>query len=196
MERETLAAIFNDFDVFNKQDPSQEELEGKSVPKEFAYAVRMSSRLDEYDPNASPAVKLAARCQHIGRWKIPRSSYPMDKVGYIKWRNELKKFHAETAGSIMEKHRVDRDLIDRVKFLVQKKDLKNDPETQTLEDVVCLVFLEHYLEEFAGKHPEDKLIDILAKTWRKMSPRAQKAALKIAYSDRIGRLLEQVLDRK
>ena len=177
-----LLLAFQQFDETNKQDPNTEVFEGTTYPKEVLYGIRMTERLNAFDPNASEALRLTARCQHICRWEIPRESYEMNREGYLRWRQELKKFHATKAASILEDIGYDKETIDNVKFLLQKKQLKKNEETQTLEDVICLVFLEFYFEPFAHKHPEDKTIDILQKTWRKMSTRGQEAALKLPLS--------------
>ncbi|MEP2690391.1 DUF4202 domain-containing protein [Maribacter dokdonensis] len=177
-----LLLAFQQFDEANKQDPNTEVFEGTTYPKEVLYGIRMTERLNAFVPNASEALRLTARCQHICRWEIPRESYEMNREGYLRWRQELKKFHATKAASILEDIGYDRETIDNVKFLLQKKQLKKNEETQTLEDVICLVFLEFYFEPFAHKHPEDKTIDILQKTWRKMSTKGQEAALKLPLS--------------
>ena len=166
-------------DRANSQDPNRESWQGEDYPKELLYAQRMTDRLSEFAPDASEALQLAARCQHICRWEIPRESYPMDRTGYLKWRNELKAFHAEKAESILKEAGYEQELIDRVKFLLLKKQLRRDAETQTLEDVICLIFLQYYFEPFSHKYEEEKLIDILQKTWRKMSDAGQAAALKL-----------------
>lgn len=168
------------FDAANAQDPNQEIVDGQSVPKELLYAQRMTDMQQRYAPDASEAVQLAVRAQHIQRWKSPRSDYPMDKKGYMLWRTQLYKFHAETAGALMKSVGYDDDMIDRVKFIVGKKELKTNPETQMMEDVVDLVFIEHYMLAFAGQHPEydeEKWILIIRKTWQKMSDRAHAFAL-------------------
>ncbi|WP_430428735.1 DUF4202 domain-containing protein [Maribacter litoralis] len=177
-----LLLAFKYFDEANKQDPNTEIFEGTTYPKEVLYGIRMTERLNAFDPNASEALRLTARCQHICRWEIPRESYEMNREGYLRWRQELKKFHATKAASILKDVGYDKETIDNVKFLLQKKQLKKNEETQTLEDVICLVFLEFYFEPFAYKHPEDKTIDILQKTWRKMSLKGQEAALKLPLS--------------
>ncbi len=177
-----LLLAFQQFDEANKQDPNTEVFEGTTYPKEVLYGIRMTERLNAFDPNASEALRLTARCQHICRWEIPRESYEMNREGYLRWRQELKKFHATKAASILEDIGYDKETIDNVKFLLQKKQLKKNEETQTLEDVICLVFLEFYFEPFAHKHAEDKTIDILQKTWRKMSTKGQEAALELPLS--------------
>lgn len=184
------------FDAYNLNDPHQEICEGKLVSKEVLYGQRMSDRLDNFYPAAPEHLKLAARCQHIGRWEVPRESYPMDKKGYLQWRNVLKSHHAKLAEQILISCRYEQDTIDKVKALLQKKELFSNPDTQALEDVICLVFVEHYLEEFAEKHEPQKVVDILQKTLKKMSPRARDEAAKIPVSEKIQILLQQSLQAR
>ena len=168
----TLAA----FDAANAEDPNLDE----GQPKELLYAQRMSEMLARFAPDASEAVQLAVRAQHIQRWKTPRSRYPMDRQGYLQWRTGLYKFHAETAGRIMREAGYDEATIERVQAAVGKKALKVNPDTQLLEDVTDLVFLEHYLAGFAARHPdydEAKWIEIIRKTWQKMSQQARDFVL-------------------
>lgn len=193
MSVDKLHKAFALFDQANAQDPNVEVFEGKSYPKELLYAIRMTDKLDTFEPKASEPLKLTARCQHICRWEIPRESYPMDRPGYLKWRQDLKKFHAEKAGQILGEVGYSGEIIEKVAFLLEKKQLKKNPETQTLEDVICLVFLEFYFEAFAKKYEEDKLVDILQKTWRKMSDRGQAAALKLPLSTTALRLIGKAL---
>lgn len=174
---------FAAFDLANSQDPNQDWVDGEQQARELVYARRMTARLDAFCPDASLALQLAARCQHICRWKISRNDYPMDRAGYKRWRSDLAVFHGETAASILAPLGHDDALITRVKDLLLKRGLKRDPEVQTLEDVICLVFLEFYLEDFAAKHDEDKLIDIIRKTWNKMSSQGHEAALQLPLAD-------------
>ena len=168
------------FDKANAEDPNKEVADGKEYPKELLYAQRMTEMQERFAPDASEAVKLACRAQHIQRWKSPRSDYPMDKKGYMLWRTNLYKFHAETAGALMKSVGYDDAMIDRVKTIVGKKDLKINPETQLMEDVVDLCFIEHYMLHFAQQKPdydEAKWILIIKKTWDKMSESAHAFAL-------------------
>jgi len=169
------------FDAANKEDPNQQtDAEGKVWPKELLYSHRMARMQEGFAPDADDAVKLAVRAQHIQRWKSPRSDYPMDRTGYLKWRTDLYKFHAQTAGELLAQAGYDEEFVERVKKAVGKKAIKSNPDTQMLEDVANLVFIEHYMLDFAGKHPEydeDKWIDIIRKTWRKMSEQGQQFAL-------------------
>jgi len=167
-------------DAANSEDPNHETAAGKSWPKELLYSQRMSDMLQRYAPEADDAARLAIRAQHIQRWKSPRNAYPMDRQGYLQWRGELYKFHAETAAQLLMQAGYTEDFIKRVKRAVGKRGLKVNPDTQLLEDVTDLVFIEHYLLDFAGKHPEydeEKWLDIIRKTWKKMSDRARKFAL-------------------
>jgi len=175
----TLAA----FDAANLQDPNTEIVDSKAVAKEWIYAQRMSAQLHTFCEAPSEALQLATRSQHICRWKSPRSDYPMDRGGYKKWRLDLAQLHGEIAGGIMAEHGYDETMITRVQDLLLKRSLKRDEEVQALEDVICLVFIEFYLEDFAGKHDEEKLIDIIRKTWNKMSEKGHEAALKLPLSE-------------
>ncbi|HBK82428.1 MAG TPA: DUF4202 domain-containing protein [Flavobacterium sp.] len=170
-------------DATNAQDPNSEIDQLKTYPKELLYSNRMYKRLMEFYPSASEEVQIATKAQHICRWKMPRESYPMNRVGYLKWREELKKFHALTTANILEKAGYPPVFIARVSFLIEKKLLKKDPETQLLEDVICLVFLEFYFNDFAQKHDREKVKSIVQKTWNKMSEKGQQEALKINFSD-------------
>jgi len=188
---EQFEKAFAQFDSYNSKDPNKEEFKGKSHPKELLYATRMSEGLDLFMPGSPDYLKLAARCQHIGRWEIPRNSYPMDKKGYLQWRNTLKFHHAKIADEILTSCGYDKDTIEKVKFLLLKKELAKNADTQTLEDVICLVFIQYYLDEFAAKHEDEKVIDILRKTMKKMSPHAILDVGNISLPDRIKGLIQQ-----
>jgi len=175
-----FAAAIAQFDAANGQDPNRETSGGNSRPKELVYADRMSAMLARFVPDASEALKLAARCQHIERWKVPRSQYPQTRAGYQQWRASLRDFHADRAGGILRDVGYDDATIARVRGLIRKERMKSDPDAQALEDVVALVFLENYLEDFVATHAdydEAKFVDILQKTARKMSARGRVAAV-------------------
>lgn len=178
-DAERFKAAIERFDRFNGEDPNREVFEGREYPKELLYAERMTAWLARLAPDASEALRLAVRCQHIGRWTIARDRYPPGRKGYIQWRGALSRFHAETAGRVLTEVGYDAENIARVKKLLRKGGLKTDPETQLLEDVVCLVFLENYFADFSRKHADEKVIDIIRKTWVKMSPRGHREALKL-----------------
>ena len=187
--QDTLAA----FDAANAEDPNQSDDQGTLRPKEWLYGRRMSETLAAFRPEATEALQLAARCQHIRRWEIPRSDYPLGRTGYKKWRSQLALFHGEVAGKIMAEHGYEADTIQRIKDMLIKRHLKRDPEVQALEDVTCLVFLRFYLDDFAQKHDDEKLIDILQKTWKKMSEEGHAAALQLPLSPEMGALVERAL---
>ena len=189
MLTQVIAAI----DLANQQDPNVEMVDGKAIAKEVLYSQRMSNCLQQFAPDASEALQIAARAQHIRRWTIPRSDYPSGRQGYQQWRVYLGKFHAQTTTALMAEAGYTDAMQSRVADLLQKKAIKRDAETQCLEDVICLVFIQYYLEDFAAKHDEDKLIDIIRKTWNKMSAEGHAAALKVTLpvplTDLIGKAL-------
>ena len=172
-----LSTAVSRIDAANAEDPNRSVVDGKPVPHELHYSRRMTEWLDRLEPEASAALRLAVRCQHLQRWTIPRSQYPMTRAGYHRWRTDLGRFHADRAAEILRGAGYDDDTIARVQSLVRKEGLKSDPETQTLEDVACLVFLEDEFADFAARHDEAKVINILVRTWGKMSERGRAAAL-------------------
>ena len=170
------------FDDANAEDPVLERVEGEDLPKELVYGRRMSRWLERLAPDAPESVKLAARAQHIRRWEVPRDTYPEGRAGYLKWRTDLHKRHADIAATILQDVGYDDETIGRVRTLLRKRGLKTDPDVQLMEDVICLVFLEHYFHDFAQKHDEEKLISIVQKTWKKMTEKAHEAALQLDYA--------------
>jgi hypothetical protein len=164
----------------NADDPKTVEVDGAARPAALVYGERMTAMLDTFKPDASDALKIACRAQHLRRFDLPRDRYPMDKPGYFAWRNAQKAAHAEKAGAILADLGADPALIERVGSLIRKERLKRDPEAQTLEDVACLVFLAFEFEAFARSHDDAKLVDIVAKTWPKMSEAGHQSALAMA----------------
>ena len=173
-DSQKLQHAIEQFDAANAEDPHG---------KELAYARQMTQWLDRLAPDASEPLRLAARAQHICRWQIPRSDFPMDRTGYHRWRTTLYTFHADKAAQIMRQAGYEDAIIARVRSLLRKEKIKLDPEMQTLEDVVCLVFLENYFGDFARDKDEQKLIGIIRRTWAKMSPRGHEAAMNIKMSE-------------
>jgi hypothetical protein len=185
------------FDAANAEDPNRETVDGRERPKELLYAERLTAMLQRFAPDASEVLRLAARAQHIQRWKIPRNEYPMDRIGYLQWRKRLYKFHAQLASEILRDVGYDDATIAGVATLLKKEGLKSNADVQALEDVVDLVFLESYLADFVTKHGEydvAKFTDILAKTAKKMSPRGRDAAISLIQApEALGPLIEQVM---
>ena len=181
------------FDQANAEDPNHELVGDVRQPKELVYAQRMTEWLDRLAPDANEPLRLAARCQHIRRWVIARSEFPPGREGYRRWRTTLAAYHAQTAGAILREVGYDDATIARVEALLRKERLKADPDTQRLEDVICLVFLEHYLPAFATQHDDAKLVDILRKTWRKMSERGRSAAVQLDLIPEVRTLVEKAI---
>jgi hypothetical protein len=190
---EQFRAAIGRIDDANRDDPNREVHQGREHPRELLYAERMSAWLERLAPGAAEAVQLAARAQHIRRWEIPRDRYPMDRDGYRRWRTDLGKFHADTAGRILRGVGYDEATVERVGSLLRKEQLKTDADCQLLEDVICLVFLEYELADFAKKHDEEKLIHILRRTWKKMSPRGHQAALALPLPEGLRSIVERAV---
>ena len=181
---ERLSKAYALIDAANAADPAgQAEI----------YGQRMSAVLDRFAPDSPEPLKIAARAQHIERWMIPRSSYPEGRIPYLTWRKELQKLHARRAGEIMAECGYSESEIERTASLLKKERLKQDADAQTLEDVICLVFLEFEAPPFIAKHDDDKVKDILAKTAKKMSARGLEAAAQVPMVERLKRLLCEAL---
>jgi hypothetical protein len=187
-------AALRRFDAENSRDPNREIAGGILQPRELLYAQRLTNWVLKLCPDASEVLRVAARCQHICRWKISRSSYPMTRAGYLKWRADLKKFHAQKAGEILKETGYDENVIRRVQDLNLKKNFPSDPETRVLEDALCLVFLEFQLAELAAKTAGDKTINALQKSWQKMTDAARAEALKLNYAEHEKALLQRALN--
>lgn len=168
------------FDAANSKDPNMVKDGDKDVPKELIYSHRMVDMINRYLPDADDVGKLSVAAQHIERWQHPRKEYPMNRKGYHQWRTRLYKIHADKAAAILEQVGYDQDFIERVHLAIGKKNIKTNKDTQILEDVAALTFIEHYMAAMYEDYPqydEDKWIDIIIRTWRKMSPAAQEFAL-------------------
>jgi len=193
MSSKKFEKVIELIDQKNSEDPNNVIVLGKELPKELLYSQRMTKKLLEFRSDASQELQIAARAQHICRWKINRNQYPMNRLGYLKWREQLKKMHANLTSDILLEIGYNSEFIDRVTFLINKKLIKRDEGSQTLEDVICLVFLEYYFEEFAKKHPDEKVIDILQKTWKKMSAKGHDATKTINFSSKSRSLLKKAI---
>lgn len=187
----TLAAI----DDANAQDPRR--VDGRAF--ESVYAERMSARLAAIYPDASDLLKIAARAQHLRRWDIPRDNYPEGRKGYNDWRRACRAHHATLAGEFMRANGYDEPAIAHVGALIRKEQLKKDPESQALENVAAVVFLEHYFEDFLAKYDgydDGKIVDILGKTLCKMSPKGHAAALALPLPDRARALVAAAVTKE
>ena len=187
--------VIRSIDEANGEDPNSEVVDGVAQPKEQLYGMRMQKWVEELDPGAPEALRIAARSQHIRRWEIPRSDYPMDRKGYLRWRTTLYGFHADKASEILRAAENDDETIERVQTLLQKRNLRTDADVQTLEDAAALVFLIHHLDDFLQRDDigEEKAINIIRKTWKKMTERGHEAASALALSEKSVALLERAL---
>ena len=188
-----LQKAFDLFDAYNKQDPNTLVWDGLAYPAEYFYALQLHRWVLKLEPQATEAVLLASRCQHIGRWTIARDTYPAGKTGYLNWRTDLAKFHAAVSTQIMTEAGYNADFIADVQKIILKQKIKLDADVQLMENALCLVFLEFQFDEFCAKHPEDKLITIVKKTWNKMSEPGREAALTLRFSPQSQALLGKAL---
>jgi len=181
------------FDHENERDPNRETADGVEHSRELLYARRLSEWVERLAPNASEPLRLAARCQHICRWEIPRSNYEMNRVGYLKWRADLKKFHAQKAGEILREIGYDEETVRRVQDLNLKKNFPADPDCRTLEDALCLMFLQFQLAELTARSDEEKLVNAVRNSWKKMTPAAQALALELPFAQHVKALIDRAL---
>lgn len=188
-----FSEAFRRFDAENGNDPNLIMVKGVAQPQELLYAERLTDWVLRLAPEASEHLLLAARSQHIRRWTVPRASYEMTRAGYLKWRADLKQFHAAQSAKILAEVGYEEETVQRVRDLNLKKLLGRDADSQILEDALCLVTLQYQLGDLVAKTDPAKMIEILRKAWKKMSPAAHTHALALAYSDAEKRLLEQAL---
>jgi hypothetical protein len=189
-----LHTSYSKIDAANGEDPNKIVVDGRERPAEQVYGERMTATLARLYPESSELLKVAVRAQHLRRWTVPRTTYPMDRVGYLRWRTDLKAKHAEWAGIILAECGYTADEIVRVASLIRKERLKLDAEAQALEDVASIVFLEFYAADFAKKHDDEKVVSILKKTLAKMSEQGRRAAQELPFPPPIAELISASLD--
>lgn len=195
-ELDRFSQAITRFDEENAKDPNQEIVEGVPRPRELVYAKRLWDWVLKLCPDASEELRLASRCQHIARWTISRQSYPMTRAGYLRWRNDLKAFHARKAGEILREVGYSEEIITRVQALNLKKNFPTDAASRVLEDALCLVFLQYQLADLARKTADEKVINALQKSWKKMTPQAQAYALALSYGQQERSLIERALENR
>lgn len=188
-----IAAAIRRFNELNAQDPRTISVDGADRPLELVQAERLERWIVRLAPNASVPLRLAARCQHLERWAIPRSDYPPGRVGYLKWRKALSHRHADRATEVLQELGFSADTIEAVRTIVLKQGLKTNADTQVMEDALCLAFLEHDFAEFSTRYDDAKVIDILQKTWRKMSETGRAQALALDLPPQAARLVGRAL---
>ncbi|MGA2177330.1 MAG: DUF4202 domain-containing protein [Verrucomicrobiota bacterium] len=188
-----LQQALDRFDAENARDPNVEMAGGAGYPRELLYARRLTDWVLKLAPEASEGLRLAARCQHLCRWMIPRETQPLTRAGYLRWRNELKQFHARRSAGILREAGYSAEMIDRVRDLNLKKNFPEDPESRILEDALCLVFLEFQFAGLARKTDEDKILNAVRKTWQKMTPAARERALALPLGAKERELIQRAL---
>ena len=193
MAPERLQRLLDRIDALNAEDPNAEVLDGVPHPRERLYAQRLSAWVLRLRPEASEALRIAARGQHLRRWTIPRDRYERTRRGYLRWRETLKAFHADEVSRLMQESGYAEDAIQRVRSLILKKQIAVDPESHTLEDALCLVFLETQFADLRRKTAEEKMIEVLRKTWKKMSEQGRAEALQLPLGEAEKALLARAL---
>ena len=178
-----LEQVLSEIDRINRTDPRGYEL---------PYSEWLTEWVRRLDPNASEELLIAARGQHVGRWKIPREQFPMDRKGYLAWREELKTFHAKTVAGLMRQAGCPPESVQKVERIILKKNIR-DPQAQTVEDALCLVFLERQFTDLRLKETEEKMLEILRKSWRKMGEKGRAEALKLKFPPEEEGLLKKAL---
>lgn len=175
-----LDAALARFEAAHLEDPRGVSVDGREIPWSVHYHRRLAHWVERFDPSGSVPLRLAAACQHIRRWEVPRSEYAEGRLGYRRWRTDLAKMHAHIAREILTDTGYDEDTIARVEALLRKVGLSRDPEVQLFEDAICMAFFETDFVDLAGKHDDEKMVDILRKTWTKMSETGRNAAREYA----------------
>jgi hypothetical protein len=183
------------FDAFNQQDPHTITWNGTTYPAEYFYALQLHNWVKKLQPDATEALLLASRSQHIGRWLTPREQYPAGKPGYYKWRTDLAKFHADKAGELMLEAGYNEEEVKEVQHIILKQGLRSDAEVQVMENALCLVFLQFQYEDFLEKHDENMMTRILRKTWNKMTQPGRDAALTLSFSEKGKELIDKALTK-
>lgn len=191
-----LNAAFQLFDAYNKQDPRSFEWDGVSFPQEYFFAVKLYNWVLKLDPNADEELLLASRSQHIGRWEMPRETYPEGREPYLKWRKDLALHHAAITGNLMKQAGYSDEQVERVSQIILKKRIKVDADVQTIENALCLVFLQYQYEEFRKKYEDapDKMINILRKSLLKMDSHGHSFALGLSFTPIGLSLIKQAMD--
>lgn len=190
MTGDRFAEVIARIDAANAADPEREADATGEHPAALLYGQRMTAELVRFRPDASEHLRIAVRGQHVERWKKPRASYPEGREGYLSWRRDLGRYHADRVAGLMRETGYPEADADRVARIIRKEGIKRDPETQALEDVACLVFMRWYFAGFAPGHDPEKVFQIVARTARKMSPEGRAEAAKMALPPELAPALE------
>ena len=192
-DAERFRRLIARIDRVNSEDPNRELVDGIVSSRELIYSRRLTEWVLRLDPQATEALQIAARGQHIARWTIPRERYERNRGGYLRWRETLKAFHIQKISELMREADYPDTMIQRVQTIMGKRQLPSDSETQTLEDALCLVFLQTQFADLKQKTPDDKMREILQKTWKKMSGQGRAAALQLDLSEEAQRWIVQAV---
>jgi hypothetical protein len=193
MDEERLQRVLAAIDAVNAEDPNKVELDGRQEPAELVYGRRITETLRRMVAAPSEPMRIAARGQHTGRWRLARRSYPEGRAGYLAWRREQRVNQAKRLGQIMATEGYGADDIARVGALIRKENMRADAEVQVFEDVICVMFFEHYLRDFLPRVTEEKLAEILVKTWGRMSPLGRRHALMLDLPQTVTHLMQREL---
>lgn len=183
MTQQTLMNTLEAIDRANQADPNTEQVDGQQLPREYAYSLHMTRWLFALEPEPSERMQIACRAQHLERWTMPRSDYGEGRKNYYQWRLACGRMHGRRAAEIMAESGYPQEECERVETIITKRKLREDEDTQLLEDVACMVFLERYFAQFFEDNPDydkEKWLRIVRRTWGKMTPRGHSAALKLA----------------
>lgn len=180
-----LETAFHLFDKYNRQDPRSLVWQGVTYPQEYFFAIKLYEWVLKLDPDANEELLLASRCQHIGRWEMPRDSYPDGRDAYLQWRKDLAQHHAAIAAKLMVQAGYANEVTDRVQQILLKKRIKADSDVQTMENALCLVFLQYQYQDFSLKYASEpeKLVNILYRSLLKMDTHGHHFALQLYYSE-------------
>ena len=195
MDSDRLQRVLARIDQLNSEDPTTELVEGFVRPHELVYSQRLTDWVLRLNPSASEALRIAARGQHVRRWTIPRSQYEMNRRGYLRWRETLKTYHAETVAALTREAGYPEEAVERVRLLILKKHLATDPDTQTLEDALCLVFLETQFKDLKQKTADETMAEVIRKTWKKMSAKGRAEALRLPLAPDERAFLDRALSK-
>jgi len=193
MNNSRLMTVLNAIDDINKEDPNMTLVNGENIAKELVYGQRMTTCINHHWPDANEYLQIAVRAQHIKRWHLKRNEFEAGRTGYLTWRKELGKFHAQLTATLMLENGYREEESEKTAAIIRKEKIKSNPDSQTLEDVACLVFLQYYFEEFAAKYQEEKIIDIVQKTWKKMSEKGHSIALSLSFPEHLSILVNKAL---
>lgn len=193
MDEQRLRRVFAAIDAVNAEDPHLTEIDGRNEPAELVYGRRITETLFRMVNKPSEPMQIAARGQHLGRWRVARKLYPEGRAGYLAWRRQQRTNQAERLGQIMAAEGYGADDIARVGILIRKENMKTDAEVQTFEDVICVMFFEYYLRGFLSRVEEEKLAEILVNTWSRMSALGRQHVLALELPEIVTHLMRREL---